>query len=248
MKARLGYLSLLMLGSLTLPGQESTGTLMGTLVDPGGAVVPNVNITVTLVVTGAKRNLSAGTQGEFRFDALIPGTYNLRAGASGFKTLELNEITLDSSQIRNLGKVPLQIGAVTESMEVTAEAHPVQSSVEREGRVGHASAQLEDVTMKGRDPYGDLHLLPGVMDTSSSRDLSNSSSIQAIVINGVTGSEIQSALDGAPTGEGAYGPGILLVPNLDAIAEVRVQANGMQAEYGREVGGKFINFITKAVT
>ena len=246
MKATLGYLFLLALGGLTLLGQESTGTLMGTIVDPKGALVPNVDITVTLAVTGAKRSLRTGTQGEFRIDALIPGTYNLQAGASGFKTLELNEITLDSSQIRDLGKVPLQIGAVTESMSVTAEATPVQSS-SSERAESVTSAQLEDVTLKGRDPYGDLHLLPGVMDTSSSRDLSNSSSIQNIVINGVTGSEIQSALDGAPTGEGAYGPGILLVPNLDAIAEVRVQANGMQAEYGREVGGT-INFITKSGT
>jgi hypothetical protein len=114
-------------------------------------VIPGATGTLTQVTTGARRTETTGQNGELRFEALVASTYKLEVTKHGFKTLTIDGIELQTSEIRDLGKLVLQIGSLTESVEVTAEATPVQTaSSERADSV--TSAQLDNVTMKGRDP------------------------------------------------------------------------------------------------
>jgi hypothetical protein len=227
-------------------GQQSTGSLIGTVVDQDGSVTPGAHVTLTLIAESAVREAVSDPSGAVRFEALLPGTYRLQVNHSGFKTLTMDEIVLQSSESRDLGRLALQVGGVNERIEVTAEATPVQTaSSERADSV--TSAQLENIPMKGRDPYGELHLLPGVVEIAASRDLSVYSEMGTISINGLTGGSISPAVDGATIQQMAGTSLVFVTPNMDAIDEVRVLANGYQAEYGRDAGAT-INFVTKSGT
>lgn len=246
MKQSLLKIFLFSCAALCAFGQQSTGTIVATVTDPGGSVVPGANITITQVTTNAQRAATSNQSGEFRFDALVAGVYRVEVSKTGFKSLSMDQITLQASETRDLGKLSLQIGTVSESIAVTAEATPVQTaSTERADSV--TSAQIENITLKGRDPYGELHLLPGVIDTSTGRDLVTNTAISNISINGLAGGLIQAAVDGAPVQQMAGTQALFVTPNLDAVGEVRVLASGVQAEYGRDVGGT-VNFVTKSGT
>jgi hypothetical protein len=85
--------------------QSGSSTLLGTLTDPGDAVVPNATVTVTEVATGRTYSAHSNESGLFRFLNLLPGQYSLRVQPSGFKAFELNNIILASSEVRDLGKL-----------------------------------------------------------------------------------------------------------------------------------------------
>src|SRR5580704_10224416 len=119
---------LLVCAAVAAFGQESTGTIVGTVTDPGGSVVPGANATLTQVTTNGQRTATSGQNGELRFEALTASTYKLSVSKQGFKTLTIDGIELQTSETRDLGKLVLQIGALTESVEVTTEAPPVQTA------------------------------------------------------------------------------------------------------------------------
>ncbi|MEO8596736.1 MAG: TonB-dependent receptor [Candidatus Solibacter sp.] len=229
----------------TALGQQTTGTIVATVVDAAGAVVPEANAIITLVTTNAKRIATSNQNGELNFQALVPGTYKLELFRQGFKSLSIDRIELQSSETRDMGKMTLQVGSVNESVEVTAEATPVQSaSSDKADSV--SKAQIDNISMKGRDPWGQLKLIPGVIDTSSTRD-GTSGNIANISLNGMSGGQIQAAVDGAPNQQQGGTSNLIITPNLDAIEEIRVQSSGSQAEFGRDAGGT-INFVTKSGT
>src|SRR5215469_18432941 len=91
--------------------QTISSTLVGTLTDPGNALIPNAQLTLTERATGEVRNSQSNDRGLFRFLDLTPGQYSLHVDANGFKAYELKEIILAASENRDLGTLVLQIGA-----------------------------------------------------------------------------------------------------------------------------------------
>ena len=103
---------------------------------------PGVTLTLTEQSTGAVRTAVSSDTGLFRFLELRPGLYSLRVEAKGFKTYEVRDISLASSETRDLGRVALQIGGVTEEVTVTAAATAVQTtSAERSALIDTSAAQ-----------------------------------------------------------------------------------------------------------
>jgi len=228
-------------------GQQGTSTVVGTVVDSNDAVIANATVTLTSTDTTATRTVTTGTAGAFRFDGVLPGHYNVKVTNQGFNALEVNNINLISSETRDLQRLMLKVGAVTTSISVTAEATPVQTA-SSERAASLSTEQLAYETTKGRDPYALLHLLPGVMDTSlDGRSSVSQGSISGISINGNAAKNLNPVVDGAPTKHPGCDCVSYLVPNMDAIAELHVLTNGMQAEYGHDAGGT-INFISKSGT
>src|SRR5512140_94275 len=111
-----------------LYGQSGSSTILGTLTDPADAVVPNGALTLTAQATGATYNAVSNETGLFRILNLQPGTYSLRVQANGFRALDIKEIALASSETRDLGKLVMQIGSVSEEVSVTAAATAVQTA------------------------------------------------------------------------------------------------------------------------
>jgi hypothetical protein len=238
------FLPALCLATLPAIVQGQNSSILGTLTDPTGAVVPKGTVTVTEKATGATQTGDANELGLFRILNLLPGTYSLKADVTGFKKLEISDIVLPSGQIRDLGKVTLALGTVTEEVSVTAQATPVQTaSSERSELID--SNQLKDVALKGRDVFGYMRLIPGVVDTQSDRSLAGSTATANININGMRSGSKNVTFDGVTELDQGGADNVFVSPSLDAVGEVKVLTNAYQAEYGRTSGGT-INFVTKA--
>src|SRR5215467_1279182 len=109
-------------------GQTTTGTVLGTIADPGDAAVPNVKVELQNVATGAVVATVTNAEGIFRFNSLVPATYNLTIRpSSGFKTYTQSNLEVTANEVRDLGRISLAIGAITESVTVAATATPVQT-------------------------------------------------------------------------------------------------------------------------
>jgi hypothetical protein len=109
-------------------GQSLTaGTVSGTVVDPNNAIVPNATVTISNPVTGYKRTVSTGTDGAFQFNDVPPNNYQLSVTATGFASASQSLVVRTSVPINV--KIPLEIGAATESVTVSSSAADVIENV-----------------------------------------------------------------------------------------------------------------------
>ena len=143
----------LLLCGVTLFGQTVASSLVGTVVDPADAVVANVPVDLLNQDTGATRSASTDTNGTFRFLNLTPGTYKVTVKATGFKGFSKTDIVLAAEETRSAGKLVLQIGNVSDSVSVTADATEVQLASSEKAQTVDGD-QLNNVTLKGRDLFG----------------------------------------------------------------------------------------------
>ncbi|MCX6628333.1 MAG: carboxypeptidase regulatory-like domain-containing protein [Candidatus Solibacter sp.] len=234
-------------GAVGVFGQSGSSTLLGTLTDPADAVVPNVTVTVTDQATGAVYNSSSNESGLFRVLNLRPGSYSLRVqAAAGFKAFDMTNIALASSENRDLGKLVLQLGSVSEEVSVTAGATPVQTaSSERSALIDND--QLNNVALKGRDAFGYMRLVPGIVDSNTDRSLAGPGSAGNISINGMATNTKNVTFDGVTQLDQGGANAVYVSPNMDAIGEIKVLSSSFQAEFGRNGGGG-INMVTKSGT
>jgi len=233
-------------GANPASAQAVSGILTGTIVDSSGAAVPGATVNATEASTGAVRTAVSGESGLFRIPALNPGSYVVTVELASFKTLTVSDINLSTAETRDLGKLKLEVGGVTETLQVTSEVTPVQisDSARRKTVVG---TDLQNIQMKGRDIFGLLAVLPGVQDTNLNRDFSSWTSATQISINGAQSQNKDVRVDGINiVDEGGCGTAFINL-NMDAVNEVQVIANGYTAENGRNNGG-LINVVTKSGT
>jgi hypothetical protein len=234
------------LASTITASAQGTGTLTGTVVDGTGSAVPGATVTATEGETAAVRTVVSNESGLFRVAALNPGRYTLKVELAGFKPVTVEAISLSSAEIRDLGKVTLQVGAITETISVTSEVTPVQTA-DSSRRSTITVDDLANIQMKGRDVFGLLAILPGVQDTNLNRDFAQWRSAISITINGMPSQNKDVRVDGLNiVDEGGCGTAFVNL-NMDAIGEVQVIANGYTAENGRNNGG-LISVITKSGT
>jgi hypothetical protein len=234
---------LLSFGRAPVFAQGLTGQLSGTVVDSSGAAIPGVSVSVRNVATQVSREAVTDGTGAFVIADLLAGTYDVTASLSGFKTYLQTGVALSANERVALRPIVLEVGALTETSSVTAEAARVQTqSSERSGLI--TQEQLKEVTLKGRDYMGMLHLLPGVVDTQN-REAPGWNNINGLAINGGRNNTINLTYDGVTNLDTGSNTGPFLAPGLDSIAEIKVLTSNYQAEYGRSSGGT-INVVTKS--
>lgn len=225
-------------------GQTVSSSLVGTVLDPANAVVPNAPVKLTDQDTGTMREATTDSSGVFRFLNVTPGNYSVSVEVTGFKGYSQHNIVVAAQETRDVGKLTLAIGNTSERVSVVAEATPVQtSSAEKSQMVdGH---QLNDITLKGRDLFGYMRLIPGVIDTAN-RDVTSPNGFGNITINGNTSAK-NFTVDGITDVDTGSNGTIHFEPNIDAIQELKVLTSNYQAEFGRNSGGQ-ITVITKSGT
>jgi hypothetical protein len=227
-------------------GQNISSSVTAVLLDPSGAPVPGASCTLTNPATGVRLTGTSGADGSVTFPSVFAGTYTFQAQAGGFKSLELRDIMVTSSERRSLGNLSLQVGELRDSVSVTAEAAAVQTlSAEHSGVV--TGAQLNDVALKGRDFFALLATIPGVVDTNASREATSNASNGGTFINGQRDNQKNFSVDGITDMDVGSNQSLAFMPNMDAIAEVKVLTSNYQAEYGRNSGG-MVTVITKSGT
>jgi Carboxypeptidase regulatory-like domain len=224
---------------------QGNGILTGTIADNAG-VVPGATITATDSTTGLVRSSPSNDQGVFRLLSLPPGKYSLRVEMEGFKEITLTDIALLSGETRDVGRLVLSVGVRTESITVTAETTPVQIATSSLQKTVTGD-QLTMIQVKGRDIFGMMKILPGVVDTTFSRDFAQWSSGRGLSINGGNSLNKNTTIDGVPVGEEGGDGTTHITPNIDAIGEVNVITSGYTAENGRQSSG-LISIVTKSGT
>src|SRR5262249_5855222 len=174
-----------------------SGIIQGTLVDPQSAAVSSAKISAydegkALVV----RQTETGGDGSFQLQALPPGTYSIKAEASGFKLLERKGLVLDPNQIMNLGSLALEIGAAAETVTVAADAPLVETSTSQRGFV-LTSRQVTELSLNGRDFQSLMRTLPGVVSNDASDFRLAFNNTDSFNVNGMRGSANNFYLDGS---------------------------------------------------
>ena len=100
-------------------GQTVSGTILGTVTDSSGSVIPTAKVTIVNEGTGLTRTVQSDTNGEFTAPSLPTGHYTVIAELTGFKTLTLSNIELGVDQRARID-LKLEVGAMTESVSVEA--------------------------------------------------------------------------------------------------------------------------------
>ncbi|MEK7403619.1 MAG: carboxypeptidase-like regulatory domain-containing protein [Acidobacteriota bacterium] len=224
-------------------GQTITGSIVGSVKDPSNLAVANAEVTLTHAGTAAERRAATNERGDFVFSSLQPGEYNITVKLAGFKTAEQRSVTLTASQVLPVGDIVLEVGAVTESVTVSAQAAVVQTaSSERAGVV--TSSQVDGLLIRGRNVMSLLQLLPGVVDLQVTEQISRNWNLRVL---GNRANTSNLTLDGMALTAIGNQQSTMLTVSQDAIAEVKILISNYQAEYGRMSGANIL-LVSKSGT
>ena len=231
--------------SLCAFAQEFRGTIVGRVVDPQGAVVPGAKITATLTTTGARSDSKSNAAGEFTIPFLTPGDYRIEGEAGGFKRYVRPSFNVGSGERISLD-MQLEVGAQTETINVTSDAPLLETTTATMGQVIDAR-QVENMPMNGRTPLVLAQLAMGVIPNSDpkfNRPFDNGGPA-GFSMGGAPAQSNELLIDGAPDTTG--NSRVAYNPPVDAVAEVRVHAFETDAAFGH-TGGGTANVILKGGT
>ncbi len=227
----------LILAALSLSAfGQTTGTILGTVTDPSGSVVPNVSITVTHVETNEVRTVSTGDTGQYVAPDLPIGHYNVSAKAAGFKLGEHKDVVLNvAARVRV--DFQMQMGAATETVTVEANAVHVQSDTGEISDVINGQ-QITQLATNGRSVFELEALTPGASSIQADFQVPTSSGGDFNVsFNGQRVSHNLWLIDGGEAADRGGGGGSDVLPSMDAIAEFRTMTSNYSAEYGLSSAG-----------
>jgi hypothetical protein len=247
LSARLAVAVLALSSSMSLWGQTSLATITGSISDAQGAGIPAVKITVTNVATNLSFSRESSQDGTYVIPQLPIGPYTLEATAPGFKSFQQSGINLEVNQ-RLRVDIRMEIGNVSESIQVTAEIPRIQTEDSSLGAVVERR-RIEELPVNGRHVFNLVKMVAGVQPRNDTTDgfaeISNQAFSQ-MRINGGPGYGNQFFLDGAVNSAPVHNE-IAVVPMSDAVEEFRVETSSLKAEFGQTTGG-IINAVTKMGT
>lgn len=246
---RMGWLYVVLLavfaavGALTAHAQSDSGSIVGTVTDTTGAVIPNAAIVVTNVDTGRKLNSTSNGSGEFQIFAVPRGNYKADVTAPGFQSQSVTfPVAVTTTQTLTF---KLAAGAVSQTVDVTSAAPLVNTTSATLGEVVDA-AQVVALPLNGRNFTGLALLAPGVtrgsygdaasgVNGNSETFRNNESGGASLSVNGLRPQADNYLLDGLDDNDSLINT-ILIFPNIDATQEFKIDTSLAPAEYGRAGG------------
>jgi hypothetical protein len=228
----------LTLSSSAVWGQVTSGTILGSVQDATGAAVAGAKITITETGKGTTGTYQSDQAGEYNVPFLIPGTYSVSAEKDGFKRSITRDVVLDVDQ-RARVDFQLQIGEVSQTLEVTAAAPLVQSESSELGEVV-GQRQVQDLPLNGRNFAQLVYLVPGVTSGQQGENLSGSSSFNPRASSNFNalGSQANTngwIVDGIDDNEWTFNT-VMIQPSVESVAEFKVLTGSFSAEFGRGAG------------
>lgn len=231
--------------------QEITGSIVGTVRDSSGAVIPGATVAISdsnknnIVVRSATTN----SNGEFSAPNLSPGMYQVTVTATGFKKLVKTAVKLEVGQ-RNNVDVTLETGGIDEV--VTVEADPVQVDLvsPTSGTLINGD-QVRELSVNNRNFTQLVTLAPGVSNDLSDQvyvgtvNPDGQANTVQISVNGARSSQNTFTVDGADVTDRGSNLTIQAYPSVDSIGEFRVLRSMFPAESGRSGGGQ-VNVVTRS--
>ena len=218
-------------------GQSFQGSLRGRVLDPNGAGTPNARLTLTNEATSVPRTTVSDAQGDYDFAAVTPATYTITVEAAGFKKLEQKGVVI-LTQINSTVDLTLQIGQVSDSVNVTAEAPALETA---DGSTGQLieNQQITDLPLLGRNPYFEGELAQGVVYAANPefhrmQDQNGNSQVS------IAGGPLRTnnyTVDGISITDSNNRA--VIVPSPEAVQELNLQTSDYDAEVSRTGGGTF---------
>src|SRR6266849_5919529 len=214
-----------------LAGQEVTASITGKIWEPTGATVTGASVTVTNVETNFNRTVHSGAGGDYLFTLLRPGKYRITVSQAGFKTYEQTGIVLEINQRANI-EVTLQVGQISERLEVSAEASLITTEDSAIGRVID-NKSITRIPLNGRLSITGLMLLAPGIQNPGSQDVSPNYGITPTVSGSSNTGTVAFTLDGVTNAQSWIERGLGEWPPLDGIQEFKVVTSSATAEFGK---------------
>lgn len=243
-RMRLASLAILAMTAPAIYGQITSGTVLGTVLDPSGRSITGASVDLIDQKTQTQRNIKTDASGNFVFASVAPSTYTVRVESTGFQKLEQKENELSAGERLALN-LQLTVGAVSETVSVVAQGGQVQIASSESSSL-LTGQQLDTIAQKGRVITNYLFLVPGFATNGGTTD-GSSAFIGAPSANGLPNTMTTIAIDGFQGGDPTLPSLFTTTINPDAIEEMNVLANNYQAEHGRN-GGATVNVVTKSGT
>ena len=244
-RSLLGGIAFLVLFS---PGVFAQGRadIVGRVTDASGGVLPGVTVTAQNQATSIVSTTVTSETGDYLFTALPIGAYTVKIELQGFQTKETRVALTTGDRVRV--DTALDVGTVSESVQVTAEVALLQTDTSRVASLVTEKV-VQDAPIQGRNIINFIQLTPGASEGNSNATISGNRpddrrQTSAVSIMGAAENENAQLVDGMDNTERVQS-GMGIKPSLDAIAEVLIQTNNYSAENGRTLGG-IINIITKS--
>lgn len=243
MHTRIGILAVVVgMVLLSLPGTlcaqtANTGTVLGTVMDPTGAVIPNAKVQLKDLATETVRSTTTNAAGQYTFTTVLPGLYSLTITTEGFRQAVVSSVTAEVAK-SSLVNVTMELGAVAETVEVAAGARQELQTVDAAvGEVvdSHSLVNLPTVTRRVIElAFLQVGSMPNMGNANISR-----------TIAGARGDQNTYTLDGLDISDvhvggsccGNIGMGIA-VP-VESIVEFRGGVSNQNASFGRSMGASF---------
>ncbi|HEY6348722.1 MAG TPA: TonB-dependent receptor [Candidatus Angelobacter sp.] len=231
---------LLLVSSMLFAQATATATLEGTVVDRTQAVVGGADVTLVSKATGETRHAKTNAAGEYRFEAIPAGIYNVKTTAQGFSAAEAKnvEVQIGRTGTQNFALSP---GAVSETVEVTATA-PLVDQAKTDVSTNITPSQIQDLPLIGRDIADLAYLAPGVKAADSYDPTKNRYAI--LSVNGDGGRNVNVTVNGVDNKDNTVGGPVMQLP-AEAVQEFSVSTQRFSAVNGRSSGAA-INVITKS--
>ena len=248
--ARALCLAVLSLGLATAAvAQSVSGTILGTVTDSTGAVVAGAKVTIINEGTGLTRTVVADVNGEYTAPGLPTGHYTITSEMTGFKTVALSNVEVGVDQRVRIN-VKHEVGAMTESVSVTADTPLLQTSSSELGTTVSAS-QIEALPLNGRNFVNLTRTIPGVLRGIPGANIDGAGSLAwrasaSFSANGQRPRDNNYMLDGVDNNE-TWLQTVVIFPSVDALDEFKMQTSTYSAEYGRSLGG-VVNLQIKSGT
>ncbi|MEX2260775.1 MAG: carboxypeptidase-like regulatory domain-containing protein [Bryobacteraceae bacterium] len=229
--------------------QDPRGTILGRVSDSTGAVIPNAVIRATNAATGVSATATTNAAGSYTLPYLIPGTYTVSAELTGFKRFVREGVQVRVSEAIELN-IPMEIGQVTETVEVTAQSPLLDTSSPSLGQVIDERRVTELPTLAG-NAFELALLTPGVMNGTNLRDrkpaFNNGNSQISTDGNGTYNNEFQ--IDGVTNtfADGGARARVVFSPPQTSIQEFKMQTATYDASIGHTIGS-VVNVSTKSGT
>lgn len=227
-----------------LHAQVVDGSIVGTVTDPTGAVIPNATVTVTDVSKGISQAVTSNAAGDYDVTRLNPDTYTVKATSPNFTPAEIDNVAVIASRVQQVNLTLNPAAAATTTVTVSGAPPPLQTQQSEVSQVMN-SQQVQSLPNIDRNLSQDTLLTQGVQRASFSiAPTENPQGATAVETNGSNYGTLGWLLDGTDNREPVLGI-VVVNPTLDSISEFQTITANYPAEYGGAVGG-FVVAQTKS--
>lgn len=228
-----------LLGTTTASGQAVYGSIAGTVTDPQGNAVTGAKVTVTDLAKNTSEETTTNDSGNYTVLHLIPDTYKVRIEATGFKVYDIASVLVQVDTQSHVD-AQLQVGAVTQSVEVTGEV-PQLKTDRADVSIDLDSKYVEDLPIMNRNFTTLLLDSPGSQKLVgwSHASTENPQGSQQTFVAGQHFSGTGYELDGTDNQDPILGI-IVINPNLDSVGEAKIMLQNFDAEFGKAIAGLMV--------